>query len=103
MHGAGNAPLRDRDRVGGPVERVDHVFRVPRERLPGRGEDDAAPGPLDEIAAGFALELGELLADRGRADAHRGRGRRDRAPHRDRVQHAEAPSVEVHEATLHKQ
>jgi hypothetical protein len=82
---------------------VQHLFGVDREGLAGGGEADAPAGPLDQVAAGLPLELGELLADRGRTDVQARCGGRDPAAQRDGVQYPQATRVQLNrEATLHR-
>ena len=77
---APSAQPRDRRerRLGGVQARED-ALGVAHERLPGGRQRDAARMALEQRHAGFALERGDLLGDRGLGVGQRLGGRRERA------------------------
>ena len=66
----------------------------------GVGQADAAPGALEQLHAGLALEDGELLRDRRRRELERVGDGRDRPALAELAQEAEAAQVEHASATL---
>ena len=64
------------------------------ERLARLGEADPARVALDELAAGFALERGDLLRDGGLREGEGLGGSAERAADRDLPEHAHAANVE---------
>jgi hypothetical protein len=89
----------DREFVLGRVETAYDFRGALGEQAARVGQPDPAPGTLDELSAGFRLEPGEVVADRGLRVVERvGRGRHRAVPgHSD--QHAEPRNVQ-HDLTI---
>ena len=64
--------------VGG-IDPPDDLGGAVGEQLPGLGEPDAAPDPLQQLRAGLGLEPGEVVADRRLRVVQLLRGRGDRS------------------------
>ena len=69
------------------------------QQLPGGGEPDPAPGPLQQLRAGLGLEPGEVVADRRLRVVQLLRRRGDRSEPRERVDDTQSGDVQ-HVSTL---
>ena len=64
------------------------------QQLPGRGEPDPAPGPLQQLRSGLGLEPGEMVADRRLRVVELLRRRGDRAAPREGFEDAQPGDVQ---------
>jgi len=83
-----------RELVLGRVEAADDLGGALGEQPAGVGQPDATPGPLDELDAGFGLEAGQVMADRGLCVVQRVCRRGHRAMPGDGDQHAKPRYVQ---------